>query len=380
MRKTFNKIDKPLLVLTIICIIFGLLMVGSASSLKSYMKYGESFHYVRHQLMFVIAGLIIAFTIIKIPIKKYKGWIYLGILGVLGALVYVLAKGQTSNGVNGWIFIGGFGIQPSEFAKTIIIVYLALSYESLIKIRDASVMAQFLPLLFPIMVATLVFVQPDFGTMAIIIFITGAIFLIAPYEKKTKAFIIILLLAGLLLFTCGLLISGKGLTESQKDRLNYKEPCTRYRKTNGYQVCNGYIAINSAPILPTNFGNSKQKYLYLPEAHTDFIFAIIMEEMGLVVGIVMMLFYFLIIWRILLIGRRSYNIQGTIIAYGVATYISLHVLINLGGVMGLIPLTGVPLPFYSYGGSFMLNLLACLGLVQRVSVENKEFEQKHIVR
>ena len=92
------------------------------------------------------------------------------------------------------------------------------------------------------------------------------------------------------------------------------------------------------------------------------------------------LMYFAIIWRIILIGKRSYNLQGTIICYGVATYIVLHILINLGGALGLIPLTGVPLPFYSYGGSFMINLLASLGLVQRVSVENKLFEQTHIVR
>ena len=94
----------------------------------------------------------------------------------------------------------------------------------------------------------------------------------------------------------------------------------------------------------------------------------------------MLIAYFIIIWRILRIGKKSYNLQGTIICYGVATYLSLHIIINLGGVLGLIPLTGVPLPFYSYGGSFMINMLICLGLVQRTCVENKIFEQKHLVR
>ena len=175
-------------------------------------------------------------------------------------------------------------------------------------------------------------------------------------------------------------ITGKGLSDSQKSRFNFKDPCTRYREKTGYQVCNGYIAINSGGLLGSGYGNSKQKYLYLPEAHTDFIFAIIIEEMGLLVGILIILSYFIMIWRILMIGKRAYNLQGSIICYGVATYLALHVMINLGGVLGVIPLTGVPLPFYSYGGSFMINLLICLALVQRVSVENKIFEQRHIVR
>ena len=177
-----------------------------------------------------------------------------------------------------------------------------------------------------------------------------------------------------------MLLTGKGLSDSQKSRFNYKDPCTRYRQKTGYQVCNGYIAINTGGLLGSGYGNSKQKFLYLPEAHTDFIFAIIIEEMGLVSGILMLVAYFIIIWRIIRIGRRSYNLFGTIICYGVASLISLHILINLGGVLGVIPLTGVPLPFYTYGGSFMINLLICLGLVQRVAVENKMFEQKHLVR
>jgi len=92
------------------------------------------------------------------------------------------------------------------------------------------------------------------------------------------------------------------------------------------------------------------------------------------------LIYFIMIYRILMIGKKSYNLQGTIICYGVATYIALHVMVNLGGVLGLIPLTGVPLPFYSYGGSFMINLILCLAFVQRTAIENKIFEQKHLIR
>ena len=380
MKRILNKIDKPLLFITILCLVFGIMMVGSASSLKAYMARSDSFFYFKRQLFFIGIGLISSVIVLKTPIRKWKNLIYLAVLGVMGALVYVLLKGQTSNGVNGWLFIGGFGIQPSEFAKTILILFLAIIFEKLIKVRNLSNVAKVLPFVVPIIFVFLVFEQPDFGTMMILLGITAVIFFMVPYDGKTKFIMITFTIISVLLLALVMVVTGKGLTKSQMSRFNYKNPCTRYRETTGYQVCNGYIAINSGGLFGSGIGNSKQKYLYLPEAHTDFIFAIIIEETGLVAGAIIILAYFIIIWRILMIGKKSYNLQGTIICYGVATYIALHVMINLGGVLGLIPLTGVPLPFYSYGGSFMINLLICLAFVQRVSVENKTFEQKHLVR
>lgn len=380
MRKTFNKIDKPLLLLTLVCLVFGILMVGSASSLKAYMTFGDSYYYFKRQLLFIFMGLFASFIIIKTPIKRYNNIIYLGVIAIMIALGYVLIKGEVSNGIKGWLFIGGFGIQPSEFAKTINILFLALTFEKIIKTRNPSPVILSIPFIVPIILVSMIYVQKDFGTMLVIVGITAVIFFVVPYDKKTRLFIIAMVLGVLLIMVPALLLSGKWLTDTQKERFNFTNPCTRYREQSGYQVCNGYIAINTGGLTGSGFGNSKQKYLYLPEAHTDFIFAIIIEETGFVAGVLIILFYFLIIWRILLIGRKSYTLQGSIISYGVATYIALHVLINLGGVLGVIPLTGIPLPFYSYGGSFMLNLLICLGLVQRVCVENKTFEQKHIVR
>lgn len=380
MKKILNKIDKPLLILTFICLIFGVMMVGSASSLKAYMSRADSYFFFKRQLFFIAAGLFASFIVLKTPIKKWKDLIYVAVIGVLGALVYVLLKGEVSNGITGWLFIGGFGIQPSEFAKTTLILFLALTFEKLMKIRSLSNIGKVLPFVIPVMFVFLIFEQPDFGTMMVLVGITAVIFLMVPYDGKTKWIMITFTIISVLILALVMVATGKGLSESQKSRFNYKDPCTRYREKTGYQVCNGYIAINSGGLLGSGYGNSKQKYLYLPEAHTDFIYAIIIEEMGLIVGVVIILLYFLIIWRILMIGKKSYNLQGSIICYGVATLIALHVMINLGGVLGIIPLTGVPLPFYSYGGSFMINLLICLGLVQRVCIENKMFEQKHLVR
>ena len=379
-RRIFNKIDKPLLVLTILCLAFGVMMVGSASSLKAYISKGNSYYYFFRQLFFILVGLGGSFFVILTPLKRYKKLIYVALIGVIGALIYVLLSEKVMNGIKGWLFIAGFGIQPSEFAKTVLILFFALYFESILKHNNVNNVIKVIPFVVAAAILFLILQQPDLGTMVILLGITGVIFLIVPYDKKTKLVFSSFALISVIIIAITMTVTGKGLSEAQKNRFNYKEPCTRYRHETGYQVCNGYIAINSGGLLGSGFGNSKQKYLYLPEAHTDFIFAIIIEEMGLLVGIVIVLFYFIMIWRILMIGRKSYNIQGLIICYGVATYIALHVLINLGGVLGLIPLTGVPLPFYSYGGSFMINLLICLGLVQRVSVENKFFEQKHLVR
>ena len=378
-KKTFNKIDKPLLFITLICLIFGLMAIGSASSLKAYMTMKDSYYYLKRQLLFCTIGLFLGYTVIKVPIKEYRKIIHLVILAVIGMLVYVLLNAEVVKGITGWIKIGTFNLQPSEFAKTVTILYLALAFEKLMKLKEIGHVRKILPFFVPLVFMALIFKQPDFGTMMVVFGICLVIFILVPYDRKSKLLITILSIVSILVVVLAMAITGKGLTKNQLDRFNYKAPCTRYRQKTGYQVCNGYIAINTGGLLGTGFGNSKQKFLYLPEAHTDFIFAIIIEELGFVSGIVILISYFILIWRIILVAKNSYNIQGMIICYGVATYITLHIIINLGGVLGLIPLTGIPLPFYTYGGSFMINLLVSLALVQRVCVENKLFEQRNLV-
>ena len=188
----------------------------------------------------------------------------------------------------------------------------------------------------------------------------------------SSIFIIIVVLA-LLIFGVGI------LTKSQLSRFTFQKPCTRYQESTGYQVCNGYIAINNGNLFSISPGNSQQKYLYLPEAFTDFIFPIIVEEFGLITGIVLILIYMIIIYRCLSLARKSVNIANAMICYGVACYIFLHIAINLVGVLGLLPLTGVPLPFLSYGGSFALTLSIALAIVQRISIENYNYMQKKVL-
>ena len=167
----------------------------------------------------------------------------------------------------------------------------------------------------------------------------------------------------------------KILFDRQLDRLNFLNPCERIYST-GNQVCNGYIAINNGGLLGKGLGNSTQKYLYLPEAYTDFIFAIVVEELGVIISLVILLLMFLILWRIFLIAKRSKTKRGSLLCYGIFWYILLHIIVNLGGLLGLMPLTGVPLPFLSYGGSYLMCLISAIAIVLRVDIENKKGETK----
>ena len=161
------------------------------------------------------------------------------------------------------------------------------------------------------------------------------------------------------------------LTSAQASRFNFKNPCSRYLEETGYQVCNGYIAIHNGGIFGVGLGASTQKFLYLPAAHTDFIFPIIVEELGLIGGTCVLIAYIIILFRILVIARNATNLRNSIIAFGTFAYILSHIVINLGGLLALIPLTGVPLPLLSYGGSFMLNIMILIALTQRVNIETK---------
>ena len=213
--------------------------------------------------------------------------------------------------------------------------------------------------------------QPDLGTAIIFSVIVFCLFISSTVsvEVKTKTLFGCLGLVG----AVGIFIASTGnsiLLERQATRFDFKNPCSKLLNT-GSQVCNGYIAINNGGLTGVGLGNSTQKYLYLPEPYTDFIFAIIVEELGAISGIGIILLYMFVLYRILIIGKRSYTNRGALMCYGIAIYIFCHIAINLLGLFGLMPLTGVPLPFMSYGGSFTICLIAALTIVQRVSIENK---------
>lgn len=375
MKKIIKYIDKPLLLVTMVLFILGLIMVFSASNVTAYMTHAvKPYNYFMKQGAFLIVGFILFIIMIKFNTKSY-GMFSWGLLLIgIAALVLVLFM-EEKNQAASWFKIGFLGIQPSEFIKVISIVFLADYYEKNSK-RLKGWGASLIPIAICGIVAGLIFLQPDLGTTIIYCAIVGIIFLAVPISKEIKLKMVAIVVGLIAFGTMMVLGTGKGvLLERQMQRFDFRNPCDKILST-GNQVCNCYIAIHNGGLTGVGLGNSTQKYLYLPEPYTDFIYAIIVEELGVITGVAIILAYIFILFRILMIGRKSPSNRGATICYGVAAYIFLHIAINLMGILGLIPITGVPLPFMSYGGSFTICLIAALTMVQRVSVENGILKEK----
>ena len=376
MKKVIKYLDKPLLIATVILFIAGLVMVFSASNVTAYMSHAVSpYNYFFKQAIFLLVDLFVSFVMIKFNTKSYGMFSWGLLLISIASLVVLLIIGNAKNQAVSWFDLGFFSIQPSEFVKVITIVFLADYYD-----KNAKKLKSWGKSLFPIgicgIVAGLIFIQPDLGTTIIYCAMVAIIFFSVPISGEIKFKTLVIGLIAIIMGGIALFGSGHGvLLERQMDRLDFSRPCDKILD-NGNQVCNCYIAINNGGLTGVGLGNSTQKYLYLPEPYTDFIFAIIVEELGVITGILLILMYIFVLFRILLIGRRSPTNRGATMCYGVAAYIFLHIVVNLMGIMGMMPMTGVPLPFMSYGGSFTICLIAALTIVQRVSVENGMLKEK----
>lgn len=375
MGKVLKNIDKPLLIISIILFIFGLIMILSASNVTAYMRYSASpYVFFRKELIFLIIAFIIGFVILQFPTSSYYFFSSLALIIDVVLLFAVRVIGITKGHARSWIPFLGFSLQPSEFAKLIIIVFLA-SYYDYNKNKLDKYSYTLAPIAISICVSAIIFFQPDLGTTIIFSMLVFLMFIIVPMKREIKAKTLSLAFGAVVVVAILLTSTGFSiLTDGQKKRLlEYGNPCSSEKfYSSGNQVCNAYIAINNGGFKGVGFGKSTQKYLYLPEAHTDFIFAIIMEEVGLIGAGAIFVLYFLIIGRILKIGKDSVTERGTLICYGIAMLLLIHIIVNLGGVFGLLPLTGVPLPFLSYGGSFCFTLVFSIAIVQRVNVENRQ--------
>ena len=372
MIKIIKNVDKPLLIISIILFALGLVTIFSASNVTAYMlNDADPSRYFLKELVFLICGFIMSLFVINVPTSKYSVLSWLGTLGI-GAVIVILALlGQMVNGMSGWINYNGLGIQPSEFVKVAIIPLIATFYEANIKSKN-DMGRMLVPMFVALLVAGAIVLQGDFGTAIIFLGLCVLMFFFSPVSKKIKVKIFGLGIFLLVFFGIILLVGGDNLISADKlERFNYYDPCSRYT-TSGNQLCNGYIAINGGGFTGKGLGNSTQKYLYLPEAHTDFVFAIYVEETGIVGAMILFVLYFLLLVRIIVIGKRSSKISNSLICYGVSFYIFMHIMVNLTGVLGILPMTGVPLPFMSYGGSICLSVLLALTMVQRVAYENNK--------
>lgn len=369
--KKFKYMDKILLITTILLFLVGLLFIYSSSSVKSYMGGAAAYNYFKKQSLILLVSVVIAIIILKIPLKSFYSLGTLGFFVSIMLLFLLIPLGHEANQAKSWFKLYGFHLQPSELFKPLLVVFLAFYYDKYKnKLNDLKKVLT--PIILFSVGTILIYKEPDLGTSVIVTMLFGIMFFASPIPRQMKSNMI---LGGLGLIVIALVFkSATGrefINERQKERLDFKRPCDRLLDK-GNQVCNGYIALNNGGLFGVGLGNSKQKYLYLPEPHTDFIYAIIVEEKGAIGGSLIIVGIFIVIWRILSIAFQTKSVRNFLLCIGAASIIFINTAVNLSGLLGLLPETGVTLPFISYGGSSALSLTIIITAVQLVAIENNK--------
>lgn len=376
--KTFLKYhDYPLIIAVMLLSLFGLIMVYSASMITAVVRFhtASDYFFQKQKWAWIIGACMFLFTAF-VPYKHYarKKFLQFVFFVMPLPLIYVLLFGHTANNATSWIKIGPLSAQPAEFAKMGLIVYLSGVLANKQKKLIASPQEALFPIYYMLFICLLVFLQPDAGTMLIIVAICLTIIL----SSATSKWLLIKqgVLFGIVFLLSLPFIYDKVFTEVRKARLySFLDPFT-YAQKEGYQLINSYFAIANGGLKGLGLGQGIQKYGYLPEAHTDFIMAVIAEELGLFgVSFVLILLSFIVL-RGFVIARRCPDAFGSLLAIGISAMIGIQASINLGGVTGIIPLTGVPLPFVSYGGSSLVLLMMSAGVLANISAVTT-YEQKH---
>lgn len=381
-KKLFSKMDKPLLILTVVLFLFGLLNIVTASSREAVVRYDVStYHYFFKQMQMLLVGSVLSIILLNLRTKAYKQLIPLAYVVVVILSAALFKFGVEVNGAINWLPVPGMGtIQPSEFFKPVMIIFVAVLFEQYARLFQSNNPQRYnkigLILMIVAIVPLMTFLQKDLGSVLIMFGIFGVMFLASPIRRmdklRTIGLVFVVGIVGMAIITLkqGYLLSG-----AQLARFDFFNPCSKY-EGNGYQVCNGFIALNEGGLFGQGIGKSKQKYSYIPEPHTDSVFAIIGEENGVLRCSLIFLAYAIILSRILNISSRATTVRGRYICLGIATYIFMHIFINLGGLFGIIPLTGVPLPFLSYGGTYAISLMCSLAVVQRIHIETQNDKER----
>jgi cell division protein FtsW len=360
-----NSVNVVLLISVLLISIFGIIMIYSASYVWAEYKFNNSFKFVINQGVFFIIGVILMMIISHIDYKIYyeKSNLFFIICLILLILVIIPGVGSVRNGSRSWFGIGSFGIQPSEFTKLSLIIFT-----SKYLVNNERVIGNFRKGVLPILgilflVFGLIMLQPDFGTgMIIVMSIIGLLF-IGGVDFKFFFKLGIVGLFGIV----GLIVVAPYRLKRIVSFINpWSDPLGA-----GFQIIQSLYAIGPGGLFGYGFLNSRQKHFYLPEPQTDFIFSIISEEFGFM-GILIVSFLFLtIIYTGFKISRSSNNLFGKYLAFGITFQLAFQAILNLMVVVGLIPVTGVTLPFLSYGGSSLLITLCSIGILLNISRSQK---------
>ncbi|MCD6055830.1 MAG: ftsW [Gammaproteobacteria bacterium] len=369
--KTPVLYDRTLLLAVSLLIGVGILMVASASTVIADQQYGNAFHYVYRQLFYLFLGVVAAIILLKLPTKI---WLHLGPVCLLLSFILLIAVlipgiGHSVNGSRRWLGIGPFGFQVSELAKLSFILYMA-GY--LVRQADAvkTKIGGFIkPMIVVSLLGILLLGEPDFGA-AVVITATALGLLFLAGVRLSLFFALVVLVA--------ILLSALAISSPYRmARLtSFLHPWAN-QFDSGYQLTQSLIAFGRGGWLGVGLGDSIQKLFYLPEAHTDFLFAVLTEELGLAGALFLLLLFGIIVTRAFQIGRRAWFLERSVQAYmgyGFGLWIGLQTLINLGVNMGVLPTKGLTLPFVSYGGSSLLINCIVMAILLRMDHENRMIE------
>lgn len=355
-----NPLDYTLLITILLLLSLGLIMVLSASSPTSLAESGTSYTYFIKQAIFAIAGLVAMGIISKINYRVYKSFYkFVYVLSII-LLALVLVIGTSSNGAKRWIYLGGQSFQPSEFVKLFMIIFYA---GLLTKDREE------LPKFWKGLVKHIIWIAP-----------IACLLLLEPHMSATLVIsgicLVMMIVAGCKfsqLFVSGLIIGvpviGVLIVKSSyrlKRVVTFLDPW-QDKLGDGWQVIQSLYAIGSGGLFGLGLGQSKQKYLYLPEPQNDFIFSVLAEELGWAGCVFVIILFAILIWRGVLIAMKAPDMFGSLLAVGITSLIAIQVIINIAVVTSSMPATGMPLPFFSYGGTALFLLLCEMGILLNIS-------------
>ena len=355
------KFDKILFLAVIILSLFGLLMIYSSSSIWADFKFNDSYHFFKYQIVFFIIGLFIMSIVSNINYRIYYKYsnIILFVSFVLLILVLLPGVGKIRNGSRSWFGLGPLGIQPSEAAKISLIIFTS-KYLSLNERYISNFFKGVLPILIIVSIFFgLIMLQPDLGTGLILFLSIIAILFISGVSMK-------IFMVGGFLGIIGVIILIL-IAPYRMDRITsfinpWKDPLGT-----GFQMIQSLYAIGPGGLLGLGIGNSIQKHFYLPEPQTDFIFSIISEELGVMGSIIVVCLFLVILYRSIKISLNTTDVFSKYLSFGIIFQLVFQTIMNLSVVVGLIPVTGVTLPFLSYGGSSLLVSMASIGIILNIS-------------
>jgi len=362
MKSNLKPFDSTLFITVLILAGLGIIMVLSASSHLGEVSYGSPYFFFKRQIIWVIAGIAVMLFLSRLDYKIYKSLYIVIFLVSLGMLVLVLVPGIGSGEIRGakrWIDLGFMDFQPSELAKLATIIFLSASLSNNYK-KLSKFWVGLVPYFVIIgLVCALLFLEPHYSSMAIIVAISAILLFVSG--AKIWHFLICLLPVGVI---AGVLIAIEPYRVSRI--FGYLKPFDDVAGK-GWQIVQSLYAIGTGGIFGLGLGQSKQKYLYLPDAHNDFILAIWAEETGLLGMALIVILFGIFIWRGIRIATKAPDLFGGLLATGITMLVAIQVVLNIGIITNLLPVTGMPVPFLSYGGTSMLFFMAEIGILLNIS-------------